>query len=56
MSELIEIKLYDLIELSLCISDCDLDQEETISVVLPPDSTKCFFIASNAILNSRYSR
>lgn len=33
MSELIEIKLYDLIELSLCISDCDLDQEETITYV-----------------------
>ena len=33
MSELINIKVGDLIEIGLCISDCELDEEETIKYI-----------------------
>jgi len=33
VDKLIEIKLDDLIELGLCISDCELDQEETVTYI-----------------------
>jgi len=33
MSKVITIKLDDLIELGLCICDCELDQEETITYI-----------------------